>query len=168
MNKDFALFLEQRFHFSASEVYPGLFQSSKIRSDEDVEAVKNLGIKSVVDLEGAFDLDMPFLDTYLFWPIHDVPWLPPTDMLYMVCRFIELQVSWGNKVLVHCSQGLNRAGLVCARVMIMKGMTGIEALAKIRAKRPGALWNPAFSLFIEKLTPNSSQVDYPNQGKKGE
>ena len=62
-----------------------------------------------------------------------------------------MQVSWGNKVLVHCSQGLNRAGLVCARVMIMKGIVGREAMRLIREKRPGSLWNPVFSEFIEKF-----------------
>ena len=144
-------FVAQRLCFSASEVYPGLYQSSKIRTDEDVEFVKDLGVKCVVDLEGCLDPEMDFLDTYLFWPIHDVPFIPDTDLLYMVCRFIEMQVSWGNKVLVHCSQGLNRAGLVCARVMIMKGIVGREAMRLIREKRPGSLWNPVFYEFIEKF-----------------
>jgi protein-tyrosine phosphatase len=144
-------FVAQRFCFTASEVYPGLFQSSKIRTKEDIETVNDLGVKCVVDLEGGLDSEMDFLDTYLFWPIHDLHFLPDTNFLYMVCRFIEMQVSWGTKVLVHCSQGLNRAGLVCARVMIMKGLCGREAIAKIREKRPGALWNPVFAEFIEKF-----------------
>jgi len=144
-------FVAQRLCFTASEVYPNLFQASKIRTDEDIEFVKDLGVKCVVDLEGGLDPEMYFLDTYLFWPIHDVPFLPDTNLLYMVCRFIELQVSWGGKVLVHCSQGLNRAGLVCARVMIMKGVKGREAIRLIREKRPGSLWNPVFYEFIEKF-----------------
>jgi protein-tyrosine phosphatase len=71
--------------------------------------------------------------------------------LGMVCGFIFLDLKRGHKILVHCSQGLNRAGLVCARVMIMKGWPGREAIRVIREKRPGALWNPVFATYIESF-----------------
>ena len=144
-------FIGQRLLFTASEVYPGLFQSSKIRTEEDSEFVEDLGVKLVVDLEGGFDPVMNFLDTYLFWPIHDLPILPDVDLLVMVCSFIYRQLELGGKVLVHCSQGLNRSGLVCGRVMVMKGMTGVEAIRQIRFKRPGSLWNRVFSKYLESF-----------------
>jgi protein-tyrosine phosphatase len=51
--------------------------------------------------------------------------------------------------LVSCQAGLNRSGLVAARALMLRGMTGAEALALIREKRsPASLCNPAFERWI--------------------
>lgn len=51
----------------------------------------------------------------------------------------------GGRVLVRCSGGLNRSGLVVATALVKQGHTPDEALALVRAARgPWALTNPGF------------------------
>lgn len=51
--------------------------------------------------------------------------------------------------LVHCQAGLNRSGLVAARVLMMEGFTGSEAVEWLRATRsPACLCNPSFEKWI--------------------
>jgi hypothetical protein len=151
MFMDLKKFVAQRMIFTASEVYPNLYQASKIQSEEDVEFIKDLGIRFMVDLEGGFDPPMDFLYCYVLWSIRDLPFLPDLDVLLSVSTFVSMEVSFKHKVLVHCSQGLNRSGLVCARAMTLMGIPGPEAIKQIREKRPGALWNPVFADYVEGL-----------------
>ena len=45
----------------------------------------------------------------------------------------------GERVLVHCRGGLGRAGSVAARLLVEFGATPSEAIAQVRAVRPGAI-----------------------------
>ncbi|WP_244472936.1 ADP-ribosylglycohydrolase family protein [Methylobacterium sp. Leaf100] len=45
----------------------------------------------------------------------------------------------GARVLVHCRGGLGRSGSVAARLLVENGVEAGEALAKVRAVRPGAI-----------------------------
>jgi protein-tyrosine phosphatase len=137
--------------FRAVEVFPGLYQGSKISTDEDVEKVKDLKINLIIDLEGGFDPPMNFLDSYLFWPILDLPFLPDLQGLLMVSSFGKWALDYHRRVLVHCRCGFNRSGLVCGRIMALKGCRGPEILRKITEKVPGALWNPIFREYIRGL-----------------
>jgi len=137
--------------FSVNEVYPNLFMSSKISKAEDVAKIHDLQIDVVIDLEGGFDVDMPFLDAYLYWPILDVPVLPDEAGLECVGSF-----GWGwliceRKVLVHCRQGLNRSALVCGKIMSRFHVKGPDILESIREKVPGALFNPVFEKYLKGL-----------------
>jgi hypothetical protein len=137
--------------FSAFEVFPNLFQGSQISTREDVEKVRDLKIKTIIDLEGGFDPPMCFLDFYLYWPISDVPWLPDLEDLFSVAVFSVHFINIKERVLVHCKQGLNRSGLVCGRIMSLTGWRGTEILKVINEKIPGALWNPIFREYIRGL-----------------
>ncbi len=148
MGLRFLEFLKDRIAFSADEVYPNLFQSSKISRRGDLEKVKVLGIDTVIDLEGGFDPPMDFLDVYVYWPIHDIPIIPDVEMLKMVSTFGMMEIKRGKKVLVHCAQGLNRSGLVCGRIMTLCGLTGHYAVDLIRKKRVGSLYNPVFVEYL--------------------
>lgn len=54
-------------------------------------------------------------------------------------------VDGGRRVLVRCSGGLNRSGLVVGLALLRSGRTPAEALALVRAARgPWALTNPGF------------------------
>lgn len=51
--------------------------------------------------------------------------------------------------LVHCQAGLNRSGLVVARVLMLNGLTAGEAIEMLREKRsPAVLCNPAFEEWL--------------------
>lgn len=54
----------------------------------------------------------------------------------------------GQTVLVHCQAGLNRSGLVAARVLMLMGHTGEEAIALLRKRSPLVLCNEAFENWI--------------------
>jgi protein-tyrosine phosphatase len=45
----------------------------------------------------------------------------------------------GRDVLVHCRGGLGRAGTIAARLLVEVGMEPAEAIARVRAVRPGAI-----------------------------
>lgn len=58
----------------------------------------------------------------------------------------------GRTVYVHCAAGLNRSGLVVARVLTMMGMSGIEAVEHLRQSRsPAVLCNPTFYEYIRAI-----------------
>lgn len=137
--------------FHGFEVFPNLYQGSGITCKEDIKKVYELSIQAIIDLEGGFDPPMNFLESYLFWPISDVPWLPDLEYLFCVSAFGAHLLNTKRKVLVHCKQGLNRSGLVCGRVMSVMGWKGPEILKKINEKIPGALWNPIFREYVRGL-----------------
>lgn len=143
------------FHFGvgfhAIEVYPGLFQGSMISTDSDVKWIRDLEIKTVIDLEGGFDPPMGFLESYLFWPILDLPFLPDLVRLENIASFGWMAMVSNDKVLVHCRCGLNRSGLVCAKIMSLSGLKGPEILKTINEKIRGSLWNPVFREYVMGL-----------------
>ena len=58
----------------------------------------------------------------------------------------------GRRVLVRCSGGLNRSGLVVASALVRLGSTPDQAIAAVRAARgPWALTNPAFVVHLRGL-----------------
>lgn len=51
----------------------------------------------------------------------------------------------GQRALVTCAMGLNRSGLVSAlSLMIFDGMNGSQAVARVKSRRPMALFNESF------------------------
>jgi protein-tyrosine phosphatase len=61
----------------------------------------------------------------------------------------------GRKVLVHCTEGLNRSGVVIARALVEKGQSAPEAIELVRRGRgPSvdgfpALGNQAFTAWLD-------------------
>lgn len=127
-----------------------LFLSGSI---EDWQPVHERGITVVVDLEGDVDHGVPtaaneFL--YVYLPIPDGS-LPNLDRLHAVGRLAADLVGKGHRVLSHCGMGLNRSALVAALVLMHHGMTGPEAVARLRERRPGALFNTVFADYLMQL-----------------
>jgi protein-tyrosine phosphatase len=60
-------------------------------------------------------------------------------------------VGGGRKVLCHCLMGFNRSALVAGLILVHLGMSGPEALAMLRDRRPGALYNPVFAEYLASL-----------------
>ena len=48
-------------------------------------------------------------------------------------------------MLSHCGMGYNRSALVAGLIMIELGMSGPDAVARLRERRPGALFNDRFA-----------------------
>ena len=65
---------------------------------------------------------------------------------------VAAAVDDGRRVLVRCSGGLNRSGLVVASALVRAGRTPDEAMTLVRAARgPWALTNPGFVAHLRTL-----------------
>ena len=62
---------------------------------------------------------------------------------------VAAAVADARRVLVRCSGGLNRSGVVVAEALVQQGFSPTEAIAAIRAARgPWALTNPGFVTYL--------------------
>jgi protein-tyrosine phosphatase len=57
--------------------------------------------------------------------------------------------------------GLNRSALVAGLVLTYLGMEGEDAVALLREKRPGALFNKNFAAYLTSLPSNTTASDRP-------
>lgn len=127
-----------------------LFLSGSI---DDWQAVHDKGIAVVIDLDGGVDHGVPtvvdqFL--YVYLPIHDGA-LPNLERLHAVAHLAARLVACGHRVLSHCGMGLNRSALVAGLVLMIQGMTSTQAIERLRARRPGALFNEVFARYLQDL-----------------
>ena len=124
-----------------------LFLSGSI---DDWGPVHERGITVVVDLEGDVDHGVPtaadaFL--YVYLPIHDGD-LPNLDRLHAVAELGARLVAQGHRLLSHCGMGLNRSALVAGLILMAQGMSGREAVDRLRERRRGALFNETFARYL--------------------
>lgn len=57
----------------------------------------------------------------------------------------------GHRVLSHCGMGFNRSALVAGRILNYLGMSGADAVERLRERRPGALFNDVFAEHLRSL-----------------
>jgi protein-tyrosine phosphatase len=121
---------------------------------DDWRYVDDHGISVVIDLEGELDTGVPTMPNrvlYLYYPIFDED-LPDLAKLHAVARLGANLIDAGHKVLSHCGMGFNRSALVAGLILVHMGLTGEEAFALLRRKRPGALFNDVFADYLRGIT----------------
>jgi hypothetical protein len=79
-------------------------------------------------------------------PLHDGQ-VPPPPSLDGLVRLLSMLLDEGKSVLIACDLGLNRSGMVAARVLVERGMAAADAIHRIRSVRPGALGSAPAGLF---------------------
>jgi protein-tyrosine phosphatase len=124
-----------------------LFLSPKI---EDWSHLDEHGITVVIDLEGGLDHGVPTIPNevlYIYFPIYDED-LPDLGRLHAVAHLGASLVASGHKVLSHCGMGFNRSALVAGLILMHGGMSGEAAVAHLRRRRPGALFNERFAEYL--------------------
>lgn len=68
-------------------------------------------------------------------------------------KLVNERLDRDQQVLVHCQAGLNRSGLLAARILVMRGRTPAKAIALLREQRsPLVLCNEAFENWLFGLT----------------
>ena len=129
-----------------------LYVSSDI---DDWEELHERGITVVVDVDGSLD-DVPHDPEdllYIYFPFVDDE-LPDREKLHGVAVLVATLARY-EKILVHCSLGYNRSCLVMGLALTYLGITGIAAKKHLQTIRPGALFNPIYSAYLES-TPATS------------
>jgi hypothetical protein len=117
---------------------------------ETWQPLEEHGIDTVIDLEGGLDLGVPTVPNqclYIYFPIFDEE-LPNLSKLHAVARLGAALVKAGHRVLSHCGMGFNRSALVAGLIMCELGVPGPEVVTRLRARRPGALFNECFADFL--------------------
>jgi protein-tyrosine phosphatase len=129
---------------------------------ENWEAVARYEIDTVIDLEGEIDTCIPSIADrclYIYFPIDDDnEKLPSLTKLRAVARLGAQLVAEGHRVLSHCGMGYNRSALMAGLILIELGMPGPHVVARIRERRPGALFNDGFAAFLESVQPSASII----------
>jgi protein-tyrosine phosphatase len=117
-------------------------------------------VKLVIDLEGEIDRDVPTVPNsmvYVYFPFDDSG-LPDLVKLHALGRLAAEMVRNGRAVLIHCSMGFNRSPLMAGVTFTYLGMTGPQALAKLREKRAGALYNSVYADYLMTLPAHGTPV----------
>jgi hypothetical protein len=116
---------------------------------EDWSAVARYDIDTVIDLEGDLDSCIPTATNnclYIYFPIDDDnEKLPNMIKLRAIARLGATLIAGGHRVLSHCGMGFNRSAFLAGLIMIEMGMSGPEVVARLRERRPGALFNDGFA-----------------------
>jgi hypothetical protein len=142
------------------EVLPGLLIGTRLDATTEYET---LGVDVIVDLEDwewGWTPPVPLGRLYVSFPMDDDDRVDP--QVPQLATFIASLVSSGRRVLVHCTEGLNRSGVVVARALMEMGYTASAAIDLVRRQRgPSvdgfpALGNPAFVDWLLQEGRNAS------------
>jgi hypothetical protein len=135
-----------------SEVVPGLSIGTRLAHGAEYS---NLGVDVIVDLEEwewAWVPPVPLGKMFLSFPMMDDDDVDPK--VVEVAAIVASLVESGWRVLVHCTEGLNRSGVVVARALIEMGRSAEDAIDLVRRGRgPSldgfpALSNPVFVAWL--------------------
>lgn len=121
---------------------------------DEWQPISDRGITVVFDLDEDLDVGVPVIPghlLYLYYPIEDKEELPELDRLHALARLGAYMIEQGNHVLAHCGMGHNRSALLAGIMLTYLGMPGAEALALLRQKRQGALYNKTFASYLASL-----------------
>jgi protein-tyrosine phosphatase len=115
--------------------------------------VAELGIDTVIDLDAGLDECIPTTPEgclYIYFPIYDEN-LPDLTRLDAIGTLGAQLVRGGHRVLSHCGLGFNRSALIAGVILNKLGLSGPDAVRRLRERRPGALFNEVFANYLESL-----------------
>ncbi|HEX3357460.1 MAG TPA: dual specificity protein phosphatase family protein [Tepidisphaeraceae bacterium] len=124
-----------------------LFLSAAI---QDWNPIANLGIETVIDLDGGVDQGVPEIadkSLYIYLPIADGN-LPDLNRLHAVAKLGADLIRQNHRVLTHCGVGLNRSALMAGLILRYLGLDAQTTIQQCRQRRPGALYNPVFAEYL--------------------
>lgn len=74
--------------------------------------------------------------------------------LRAIARLAAALIVEGHRVLSHRGMGYNRSAFVAGLILIELGMPGDAAVARLRERRPGALFNDGFAACLAAMGSN--------------
>ncbi len=127
-----------------SWVAPGLLAATARPADAHaaLEFFREEGITSIVSLTERPFAPAAYLEEFGFdyhhIPVEDFS-APEMDQVEEFVAIVKKAKEEGGRVVVHCAAGRGRTGTMLACYFVSMGMTPEEALAKVRALRPGSV-----------------------------
>ena len=113
------------------------------------------GIDVIIDLDGGLDECIPTESNhclYVYFPFDDDDReLPSLTKLHAIAQLGASLIRDGHRVLTHCGMGFNRSALVAGLILTHMGLPGAAAVARIRDRRPGALFNEGFANYLASV-----------------
>ena len=119
----------------------------------DWRMVERHSVDTVIDLDGALDDGVPTAPNhllYVYFPILDRD-LPNLAKLHAVAALGSTLVRERHCVLSHCGMGFNRSALLAGLILNQLGMSGCQAVERLRVRRPGALFNECVDSYLHSL-----------------
>lgn len=140
---------------------------------DDIESIRAWGASVVVtlleELElnalGVKELGKQVVALNMIWmhlPIRNmgVPDEAASDkwrrVIYCLCDLLRK----GQRVVIHCKEGIGRAGIVAARLMIELGMHPADAISTVQKARPGSLQLYAHEKYCYSLAAGRQEVGH--------
>jgi len=127
----------------------------------DIKAITDWGARILVTLiedheferAGVTDLPAAAKEAGLDWvhlPIRDmdVPGLAFEHAWEKEGPRLHGLLSSGGRVVIHCMGGLGRTGTIAARILVESGMNAADAMACVRAARPGSIENELQESYV--------------------
>ena len=152
---------------SASEIAPGLLQGGfpnnpERLAEEGIDVIVLSAVEFQPEDDGE-DLDLIFPGVEVIAvPLVDDAMGPTTRQMQAaleVASQVVQALEAGKTVFVSCAMGWNRSGLINALALTQRyGMSGSEAVSRVRTARPRSLSNKAFVAILEKI---------PAKGRRG-
>ncbi|MGA8891930.1 MAG: cyclin-dependent kinase inhibitor 3 family protein [Anaeromyxobacteraceae bacterium] len=97
----------------------------------------------------------------LWFPIPDVTAPSDLDATARLVGQIVDALAAGETVVVHCRGGLGRSGTIAACCLVARGRAPAEAIAMVRAARPGAIEVRAQEDFVGRFARRPASTDTP-------
>ena len=125
--------------------YPGVYDEEMTR--QRIKSLLRCGVTSIIDLTKPGDSFYPYKEileeeaaqfevtvTWQNFPIVDFSTPTPSQM-EGILEEIDLHVAGGMTVYVHCLAGIGRTGMVVGCYLVKHGLSGQEALMRIKTLR---------------------------------
>jgi len=121
---------------------------------DDWQPITAHRITAVFDLDSNPDIGVPAVPNqlmYIYFPFEDKE-LPDLNTLHALAQLGARLMQQGHRVLSHCGMGHNRSALLAGLILTYLGMPGADAVALLRQKRQGALYNKTFASYLQGLS----------------
>lgn len=121
-----------------------------------LQELQDLGISSVYSMLRKHDSDLDGLDwlTYHNFPLPDTSTVAEKPLWDAALRAAS-DINEGKKVLIHCISARDRCPLTSALTLtIVEGISGAEAMLRVKQQKPNTFCNKAFAAYILGLEAN--------------